>query len=1401
MDGDGKQLGNEEARAATFGGMFAHNTYITGNLGVGISAPTTKLEVDGTASSTGLQVNGNAVITGTINGQTISSAANFTGSVAWSGGNSSHLGTGANVTTYVGNSSVNNALIRSNDNSNDAWVMNWGDSASWGIYNRNIDSALVVAGAITVPPNSTAFIGAGLAMAYIDHQTGNAGFVGTVYAPTFSGALSGHASLDLALTGGTMSGAIAMGSNNITGGGTFTATSFSGPLTGAVTGHASLDLALTGGTMTGVTTLNGTNFEMGRSLAARSGISWYDPTYTAWSEYMASAGTTSTGPHGNLTAPSGSLVTSWALRSFVENVGNYGWTFESGSSSGQPSVVAEIRSSDGAFRSAATVTGSTGINTGAGIGTNRIDASGNLANIGTITSGLINGQTISSAANFTGSVTAASFSGPLTGNVTGSAYTLIGDQTNWATYRSSTVANMLSWKNYGNGHVIFDASNATSPTGAAVNSTNSANVWTASYPTLMGWNGSSTYGVRVDSARLADLASGLTGSPNITTGTITSGLINGQTISSAASFTGTVNAVTGYKVNGAATAGNVLRGDGTNFISATLAGSDITGQSLTKTDDTNVTLTLGGTPATALLRGTSIAVGWSGQLAVGRGGTGASTLTGVLKGNGASAFTAMTGTANYSARWTDANTIGTGALYDNGTNVGIGTTTPGYKLDVSGDINFTGTLRQNGTAFSGGSSQWTTGGYSIYYNSPGYVGIGTTNPQRKLDVITNLTGAGNGSMRIAGYQAGYEVYNYAGTANWYFANNDADGNKLYIGRGYGPAQAIAPALTVSQSDFVGIGTTNPTTKLQVGSLTGLMNFDDNYLTGNATGSAMLTIKPGPNSGSTASGYMTLQGKLEAWVMVNATSNTAGQQVMRFGNGSNGCTNCFAIQNLNDTMTSITATPFRMQNNAPTGSFVMLGTGYVGLGLGTTDPANRLELPNASSAAGTGRAYAWITYSSGRWKENVTPISSALDKITMLNPVYFDWKAEYGGKHDIGFIAEQVGKVVPELVQYEANGVDAASLDYAKMSSMAIAGIKELNSKTDSYIASSTNSLDIFRQNLVELAGAPCIDATTCVSKSLSQLTADVASMAASSTVSEMVIQVSDLQINLDDLATQVQALEDMASTTLAVNTAMVTRIAIEEASSTVLAVTSSTSFIETISIAVQRMLQTSTDWFMEKLTAHIAYIDRVEAQTVAVSKGLEMSDQSTGSVYCVTILDGELNKRSGSCETASTTPSLLTPPPAPAPAPAPVTTPAVTPPAPAPAPAPVPAPTPDPVVTATSTPDVSPITIITPDTASSTATTTPDITAPAASTTPMIIVASSTTMLPDTGSSTPSTPAPDTTTPAPAPAPVVETPPATAPAPVDTTTTTPTPAPAPAPEPAPAPALAPDPAPAPTPTP
>jgi hypothetical protein len=89
---------------------------------------------------------------------------------------------------------------------------------------------------------------------------------------------------------------------------------------------------------------------------------------------------------------------------------------------------------------------------------------------------------------------------------------------------------------------------------------------------------------------------------------------------------------------------------------ASIAGGDITGAALTEVDDTNVTCTLGGTPANALLRSVSLTFGWTGQLSVPRGGTGVATLTGVVIGNGTGVMTGVAGTAEQLLRRNTANT-------------------------------------------------------------------------------------------------------------------------------------------------------------------------------------------------------------------------------------------------------------------------------------------------------------------------------------------------------------------------------------------------------------------------------------------------------------------------------------------------------------------------------------------------------------------------------------------------------------------------------------------------------------------------------------------------------------------------------------------------------------------------
>jgi hypothetical protein len=93
--------------------------------------------------------------------------------------------------------------------------------------------------------------------------------------------------------------------------------------------------------------------------------------------------------------------------------------------------------------------------------------------------------------------------------------------------------------------------------------------------------------------------------------------------------------------------------------------------------------------------------------------------------------------------------------------------------------------------------------------------------------------------------------------------------------------------------------------------------------------------------------------------------------------------------------------------------------------------------------GKGIATGWDNYSSKRWKTNIQVIKDALEKVKRLQGVTYDWKAN--GKHDIGLIAEEVGKVIPEIVSYEANGKDAVGLDYSRLVALLIEAIKEQES--------------------------------------------------------------------------------------------------------------------------------------------------------------------------------------------------------------------------------------------------------------------------------------------------------------------------------------------------------------------
>ena len=83
----------------------------------------------------------------------------------------------------------------------------------------------------------------------------------------------------------------------------------------------------------------------------------------------------------------------------------------------------------------------------------------------------------------------------------------------------------------------------------------------------------------------------------------------------------------------------------------------------------------------------------------------------------------------------------------------------------------------------------------------------------------------------------------------------------------------------------------------------------------------------------------------------------------------------------------------------------------------------------------------------RLKDNITPIGSAIDKLNTIGGYEFDWNnsSEHSG-HDVGVIAQEIEKVLPEVVVTRDNGYKAVR--YEKIVALLIQAIKDQQSQID-----------------------------------------------------------------------------------------------------------------------------------------------------------------------------------------------------------------------------------------------------------------------------------------------------------------------------------------------------------------
>ncbi len=118
-----------------------------------------------------------------------------------------------------------------------------------------------------------------------------------------------------------------------------------------------------------------------------------------------------------------------------------------------------------------------------------------------------------------------------------------------------------------------------------------------------------------------------------------------------------------------------------------------------------------------------------------------------------------------------------------------------------------------------------------------------------------------------------------------------------------------------------------------------------------------------------------------------------------------------------------------------------------VGINTTTPSERLQVAGNICATGSIGAC-----SDARFKKNITPIQSALSRLDQLHGVNFEWQRDtfpdhqFAAGQQIGFIAQEVAKVVPQLVAKGSDGY--LSLDYARLTPIIVEALRELRLDND-----------------------------------------------------------------------------------------------------------------------------------------------------------------------------------------------------------------------------------------------------------------------------------------------------------------------------------------------------------------
>jgi hypothetical protein len=324
------------------------------------------------------------------------------------------------------------------------------------------------------------------------------------------------------------------------------------------------------------------------------------------------------------------------------------------------------------------------------------------------------------------------------------------------------------------------------------------------------------------------------------------------------------------------------------------------------------------------------------------------------------------------------------------------------------------------------------GGNILTVSSSGALGIGTTSPTERLDVVGGGLAAGNGTIRTG---ITYGTIGLIGT----FTNHDL-----------GVITNGTTKLFISASGNVGIGVT-PT---QTAALTFADSLAQKILLNNNANNYRIDLASAVNGGDAM--FKIVAGSSTAGEVGFYTTTNLRMLITSGGNVLIGTTSNSARLTI---LAATSAAAMRIDADAGQNAISIGGTGivsvdYPGEGGGRFKVADSGQIYMVRIAAGAGTYAVKFNSSSGeitkdtssiKYKNNIRDSKYGLSDVLKLRSAMFEYKDS--GRTDVGLIAEEVFKIIPELTVIDKEGLPDG-VSYDRFISVLVKAIQEMNTKSE-----------------------------------------------------------------------------------------------------------------------------------------------------------------------------------------------------------------------------------------------------------------------------------------------------------------------------------------------------------------